>query len=110
MLAAQRLSLDLEGDDVIASTDVAQDVFALSSFHRFLIRRRRVGAELALLELDDLQAAIGAEPLGIFGYRFPPVFLFQFSDCDDAYVHAACPRCLQFIDIADLITHGHLDL
>lgn len=81
------LSLDRHREDVALFRDFGEDLFAffvLDHFHLFIAQ---VFGRFFVRDLDDLQLAVAAEPLRVFGDALLQILLFQFSDCDDFYVH-----------------------
>lgn len=81
------LALDCHGEYVALFRDFGEDLFAflvLDHFHLFVAQ---VFGRLFVPDLDDLQLAVAAEPLRVFGDALLQIFLLQFSDRDDFYVH-----------------------
>lgn len=81
------LALDRHREDVALFRDFGEDFFALlvlDDFHLFIAQ---VFGRFFVSDLDDLQLAVAAEPLRVFGDALLQIFLLQFSNRDDFYVH-----------------------
>ncbi|MPN24343.1 hypothetical protein SDC9_171741 [bioreactor metagenome] len=79
--------MDRHREDVALFRDFGEDLFAffvLDDFHLFIAQ---VFGRFFIRDLDDLQFAVTAEPLRVFGNALLQILLLQFSDCDDFYVH-----------------------
>lgn len=81
------LALDRHREDVALLGDFGEDLFAflvLDYFHLFVAQ---VLGRFFVGDFDDLQLAVTAEPLRVFGDALLQIFLLQFADGDDFYVH-----------------------
>ena len=65
------------GEDLLA-------FFVLDQFHLFIAQ---VFGRFFVPDFDDLQLAVAAEPLCVFGDALLQIFLLQFSHRNDFYVH-----------------------
>ena len=80
-------SLNRHREDVALFRDFCEDLFAffvLDDFHLFIAQ---VFGRFFVPDLDDLQLTVAAQPLRVFGDALLQIFLLQFSDRDDFYVH-----------------------
>ncbi len=80
-------ALDRHREDVALFRNLCEDLFpllVLDDFHLFIAQ---VFGRFFVGDLDDLQLAVAAESLRVFGDSLLQIFLLQFSDCDDFYVH-----------------------
>ena len=80
-------ALDRHREDVALFRDFGEDFFALFVLDHFHLFIAQVFGRFFVGNLDDLQLAIAAESLRVFGDPLLQIFLLQFSDCDDFYVH-----------------------
>jgi len=90
------LALDRHREDIALFRDFGEylfPLFVLDDFH-FLITQ--VFGRFLIGDLNDLQLAVAAQPLRVFGDSFLQVFLLQLADCDDFYVHG-CSLLFLFI-------------
>ena len=81
------LALDGHREDVALFRDFGEDLFAffvLDQFHLFIAQ---VFGRFFVPDFDDLQLAVAAEPLCVFGDALLQIFLLQFSHRNDFYVH-----------------------
>lgn len=80
-------ALDRHREDVALFRDFGEDLFAffvLDQFHLFIAQ---VFGRFFVPDFDDLQLAVAAEPLCVFGDALLQIFLLQFSHRNDFYVH-----------------------
>lgn len=82
-------SLDRHREDVALFRDFCEDLFALLVLDHFHLFVAQVFGRLFICDFDDLQLAVASQPLRVFGDALLQIFLLQFSDRDDFYVHSS---------------------
>lgn len=80
-------SLDRHREDVALLRDFCEDLFALLVLDHFHLFIAQVFGRFFVPDFDDLQLAVAAQPFRVFGDALLQIFLLQFSDRDDFYVH-----------------------
>ena len=80
-------ALDRHREDVALFRDFGEDFFALFVLDHFHLFIAQVFGRFFVPDFDDLQLAVAAQPLRVFGDALLQILLLQFSDCDDFYVH-----------------------
>ena len=81
-------SLDRHREDVALFRDFCEDLFTffvLDDIHLFIAQ---VFRRFFVPDLDDLQFAVAAQPLRVFGDALLQILLLQLSDCNNFYVHS----------------------
>lgn len=82
------LALDCHREYVALFRDFCEDLFSLFVLDHFHLFIAQVFGRFFVPDFDDLQLAVAAEPLRVFGDSLLQIFLLQFSDRDDFYVHS----------------------
>ena len=80
-------ALDCHREDVALFRYFGEDLFAFFVFDHFHLFIAQVFGRFFVPDFDDLQLAVAAQPLRVFGDALLQIFLLQLSDCDDFYVH-----------------------
>ena len=80
-------ALDRHREDVALFRDFGEDFFALFVLDHFHLFIAQVFGRFFVPDFDDLQLAVAAEPLCVFGDALLQIFLLQFSHRNDFYVH-----------------------
>ena len=80
-------ALDRHREDVALIRDFCEDLFAFFVLDHFHLLIAKVFGRFFVPDLDDLQLAVAAKPLRVLGDALLQIFLLQFSDRDDFYVH-----------------------
>ena len=80
-------ALDRHREDIALLRNFYEDLFPLFVLDDFHFLIAQVFGRFFVSDLDDLQLAIAAQPLCIFGDAVLQIFLLKFSDRDDFYVH-----------------------
>ena len=81
-------ALDGHRKDIALFRDFGEDFFAFLVFDHFHFLIAKVFGRFFVCDFDNLQLAVAAQPLRVFGDALLQVFFLQLADCDDFYVHS----------------------